>query len=424
MLVYIELPSVYKMLLQVVLIILLIFQIYLFMSFTLNVKWKKATIFHMIGILMNSALLAALIGIYQYLLKDIEPTAMIRKVMEMPMWLMMSFIFMMLLASVGAAVYLHKLEKNTITDKSIKEATDDLPMALCFAKRDGTPLLVNRKMYMLGLEITGVMLQNARLFWENVSEGEFFNETKRIKGGEEPVLILENGTVWTFSKKIIKIGRDEVVQVLAVNTTDLYNLSVELQKKNESLKAMNDRLQEYSDNVTELMREEEILATKVKIHADMGSALLATRYYLNNPNNKEQAAELIKTWNYNVSLLYKEDVFKHLNEAAKAVGVRIEVEGRIPQNDIKAERIIVAAARECLTNTVRHGDGNLVKINIREERTQYHVVYTNNGAAPEESIKEGGGLMGLRKRVEDIQGSMQIISNPQFVLIINIPKRR
>ena len=100
------------------------------------------------------------------------------------------------------------------------------------------------------------------------------------------------------------------------------------------------------------------------------------------------------------------------------------MEGRIPQNDIKAERIIVAAARECLTNTVRHGDGNLVKINIREERTQYHVVYTNNGAAPEESIKEGGGLMGLRKRVEDIQGSMQIISNPQFVLIINIPKRR
>ena len=73
----------------------------------------------------------------------------------------------------------------------------------------------------------------------------------------------------------------------------------------------------------------------------MGNALLATRYYLNSQKDKTQTEALIKTWNYNVSLLYneanqevKEDIFQHLNEAAKAVGVTIEVKGKIPEKGL------------------------------------------------------------------------------------------
>ena len=107
---------------------------------------------------------------------------------------------------------------------------------------------------------------------------------------------------------------------------------------------------------------------------------MATRYYLNNEGGKEQARELIKTWDYNISLLYneakseeKEDVFAQLSTAAQAVGVKIYMEGRMPKDNIKAERLIVAAARECLTNTVRHGDGNRVNIKIQEEYQYYHI---------------------------------------------------
>ena len=186
-------------------------------------------------------------------------------------------------------------------------------------------------------------------------------------------------------------------------------------RKNASLKEMNNRLQEYGENVAELIREEEILATKVKIHADMGSALLATRYYLNNPKGKEQAETLIKSWNYNISMLYnevtqetKEDVFQHLNEAAAAVGVTIEVNGVIPKNNVKAERLIVAAGRECLTNTARHGAGDKVIIWIQENRLYYHVEYTNNGIVPEESIKEGSN---------NIINILHIINNFFFINI-------
>ena len=431
MIAYYELTPVYKMLIQIVLVLILVMQINVVMSLTFSVKKHLITVTQITGIVINIALLSILCGAHQLVFRELRDTNVVRFVAEMPVWILILILIVLTGLFAASVVYLNRIQKNMITKSSIKESTDDLPMGICFAKKDGLTLLVNRKMYMLSLVIMGTALQNAKHFWEMVTTGELPEGIRRVKEGDEPVLVLQNGSVWTFSKEYIKVDRETVVQVLAVDTTDLYNLRFELESKNESLKEMNARLQDYSENVTELIREEEILATKVKIHADMGSALLATRYYLNNPRGKEQAEALIKAWDYNVSLLYneanhevKEDVFQHLNEAAVAVGVTIEVNGIIPKNNVRAERLIVAAARECLTNTVRHGAGDKVIIWIQENQLYYHVEYTNNGTVPEEIIKEGGGLMGLRRRVEDMGGNMQVISIPQFMLIINIPKEK
>ena len=428
---YYELSPVYKIMIQVVLVVVLMMQINAIMSLAFHVKKRVITVAQMIGICLNILMLSIFMGEHQMAFRNLNSPRIIKAVTSIPVWGVLTFLIVLLILFNSSVVYLDRLQKNIITENSIKESTDDLPMGLCFSKKDGIPLLINRKMYMLSIVIMGSALQNARQFWEIVSTGNLPEGIHRVKEGDEPVLQLQNGSVWTFSKEYIKLDREEVVQLLAIDTTDLYGLRFELEKKNESLREMNKRLQDYSENVNELIREEEILATKVQIHAEMGNALLATRYYLNNQKDKEQAEALIKTWNYNVSLLYneaeqevKEDVFHHLNEAAKAVGVTIEVDGKIPKNNTMIERLIVAAGRECLTNTVRHGDGDKVMIKIQENKLFYCLEYTNNGTAPQENIKEGGGLMGLRRRVEDMGGNMQVISNPQFILLINVPKER
>ena len=431
MMAYYELSPVYKIMIQVVLVVVLMMQINAVMSLAFHVKKRVITIAQMIGIGFNILMLSIFMGEHQMAFRNLNSPRIIKAVTSIPVWGVLTFLIVVIILFNSSVAYLDRLQKNIITENSIKESTDDLPMGVCFSKKDGIPLLTNRKMYMLSIVIMGSALQNARQFWEMVSTGELPEGIHRVKEGDEPVLQLQNGSVWTFSKEYIKLDREEVVQLLAIDTTDLYGLRFELEKKNESLREMNKRLQEYSENVTDLIREEEVLATKVQIHAEMGNALLATRYYLNNQKDKEQAEALIKTWNYNVSLLYneaeqevKEDVFHHLDEAAKAVGVTIEVDGKIPKNNTQIERLIVAAGRECLTNTVRHGDGDKVIIRIQENKLFYRLEYTNNGTAPQESIKEGGGLMGLRRRVEDMGGNMQIISNPQFILLINVPKER
>lgn len=50
------------------------------------------------------------------------------------------------------------------------------------------------------------------------------------------------------------------------------------------------------------------------------------------------------------------------------------------------------------------------------------VRFCNNGAPPKQKIIEGGGLSALRLQVEEAGGSMQILSAPQFVLILLIPE--
>ena len=46
---------------------------------------------------------------------------------------------------------------------------------------------------------------------------------------------------------------------------------------------------------------------------------------------------------------------------------------------------------------------------------------TNDGRVPEAPIQEGGGLSGLRRRVEQMQGTMLIESRPRFTLTIKLP---
>ena len=46
---------------------------------------------------------------------------------------------------------------------------------------------------------------------------------------------------------------------------------------------------------------------------------------------------------------------------------------------------------------------------------------TNNGPAPPENFTEGGGLSGMRKKLEPYGGTLRAVASPRFVLEIHIP---
>ncbi len=46
---------------------------------------------------------------------------------------------------------------------------------------------------------------------------------------------------------------------------------------------------------------------------------------------------------------------------------------------------------------------------------------TNDGRVPEAPIQEGGGLSGLRRRVEQASGQMTVESRSRFALTITLP---
>ncbi len=311
--------------------------------------------------------------------------------------------------------------KPEISEQSIRQSVDTLPSGLCFARKDGLPLLVNRTMDMLCRSLTGQALLNADQFW-NAVQGASLPETKNER---LPDVRMPDGTVWTFSKKTISAAGSEVTEIIAVDATDLYQLGEELRVENRRLEEMNQRLHKYSENVSELTRQEEILAAKVNIHDEIGQALLASQYELQQPELL-QMEQLKALWRQNIALLRREarpaghltNPLQQLMDAASAVGIEIMLDGTLPQEDLPAMRLIFAAARECLTNCVRHAGASRLYIRSREEYGCYETRFTNDGKLPDGPVKEGGGLSGLRRRVTDAGGTMRIETSPQFALVI------
>ena len=108
--------------------------------------------------------------------------------------------------------------------------------------------------------------------------------------------------------------------------------------------------------------------------------------------------------------------------AAGDAGVQVITSGSIPTDPVRQEYLLMAAV-EALTNAVRHGEADRLKIVLTEENGHIRVCFFNNGKNPTLPVREGGGLGALRIRLEEAGGSMQILTTPEFCLSVLLPKK-
>jgi signal transduction histidine kinase len=164
------------------------------------------------------------------------------------------------------------------------------------------------------------------------------------------------------------------------------------------------------------------------VHNEVGNVLLETRHYLQDPASFEEEKLLQALRNTNTYLLreYEEDdtardPLADALELAEAIGVDVELTGMIPQED-PDRKILAAAISECASNTVKHADGDQLKVVISRTDTEWVCVLQNNGLQPKEAIRESGGLLSLRTLVEKEGGSMQTRILPEYAITIRLPK--
>ena len=309
--------------------------------------------------------------------------------------------------------------KNTITRSSIKESIDKLNAGLCFAIPNGRTILVNAVMNKLCYDLTGRDLQNADSFWNRLSSNDILNDVECLEKGNNPCYRLADGSVWRFSREHLP----SFVQITASDITQVYAVNNSLQEKNKDLKNLNLRLREYGGNVDILTRSKERLETKVNIHRELGQALLATRKYLQGESDESPT----KIWEKNISVLRMEsnlpdeDTYKMFLEAAKSIGVNVKMTGCLPDNT-EVKNLFLSAAAEALVNGVRHGNATTIYIDLSETSNTYTVKFRNNGKQPASPIIEGGGLGSLRKKVQRICGVMSVLTQPEFLIVIEVRK--
>lgn len=322
-------------------------------------------------------------------------------------------------------VYLFQIERkyreNTITRSSIKEGVDKVSSGLCFYVEGGRTVLVNSRMNELSHRIAGCDLQDAEQFWKILSNGEVMPDVNRLSSGDYPNFRLSDGSVWTFAREKL----DGFFQLTAADTTLLQSLTDELREKNQDLAALNLRLRRYGENVDELARAKERLETKVRIHGELGQALLATRRCLADQSVQSLPLDL---WRRNIAMLRKEmestkeeDPLRILRKAAHAAGIVLQISGDLP-TAMEDRQFFLTAASEAMTNAVFHAGAKTLNIDLGETENTWIMRFTNDGKNPGRPIAEGGGLSSLRRKAEYIGAAMTVKCVPEFILTIECRK--
>ena len=96
------------------------------------------------------------------------------------------------------------------------------------------------------------------------------------------------------------------------------------------------------------------------------------------------------------------------------------IEGELP-SDSDLTELIAAAGAEALTNAVRHAGATRLMLHVSCTSTSCTAGFSNDGRVPGPVFREGGGLQGLRRRIEDRKGTMSIRVEPEFFLTISLP---
>lgn len=185
-------------------------------------------------------------------------------------------------------------KKQNITPMSINESLNDFPRGICFYYKGGMPCLINRTMNDLSFILMGKGLTDGNEFYENLRYGKIPDEHLVIQNGDNPIVKLLDGRVISFQFEQIPYENSTLNELYAIEITEEYEKLQELKKDREKMLAINKRLREYSKSVVEVNIAKEILAAKVRIHDELGYALIVSKKYLGEGKNNR--TELLKLW--------------------------------------------------------------------------------------------------------------------------------
>ncbi len=305
-----------------------------------------------------------------------------------------------------------------ISDFSIEEGLDQLPVGIAvYSNSNGMPILVNTIADKISMRLFGNTFINGLTFNERFKE--------HLKGCKDRLLGIDDH-LYMLTENKLKIVEDEYVELLFYDIKDVHDINEKIRDDNELIKRLNERLRSLNRRINDLSVETELINIKAKVHDDLGEALTITRKYLKQNDPRTSKDKLMALWidrldfMKSISESKKSDEYQKLLSASKDVGVDIIIKGELPENQ-PAKQICSMAMHECLTNTIRHANGDKVFVETYiEDDKKYIIKISNNGYPPLGKINESGGLANLRAIVEMAGATMDISTENGFLLTICI----
>lgn len=350
----------------------------------------------------------------------------------MPVWIIWAIVIVSTLWIFNMIWHSRRREQLQVSVRSIREGIDNLPVALAFFRENGQVALANRRMYQISNELTGsTVISEQELY--RILEGKL----SQIQGIElteldRPTLELADGSIWGVTGEQIRLQNESYDQVNLLDITKFCQLYRQLEAEQQELLKRKDQIEELSEMIEEMKHEEAVLNSKIRIHNDMGKAALSTRLLLQKRSlTKEEILNGAEVWEEVIGCLGENDRLQWLTgqnandrqmldeiiESARKLGCRVVLkeDGEMSRKQAGILRMVL---REAIINAIRHAGASEVYVDIINEKKQWILQITDNGKSTPSELKEGGGLTGIRQRVEASGGEVEIRLEPQFKLVV------
>lgn len=316
-----------------------------------------------------------------------------------------------------------RYRRSHLTPDVIRETVNYLPAAICVCEPDGTVLLANLKMDGLCRTLTKEPLNNALKLWEKLEQ---LRERGSEEGKDQLMVRTPKGETWLFFRDSFTADGKEYEQIIAEDMTEQHRITEELASENHRLREVQARMREAAVRERSLVAAREITNARMTVHNQMGNVLLVGKYYMDHPENIDEA-ELLRLLEYNNYFLLGEveqpdpvaDPFEEALRTAAKIGVTVEVTGAVPKG--AAREILTQAVLQCSANAARHAGADRMTMTLTEENGELKAAVTNNGDPPAGPVRETGGLAALRRETEAAGGTMTVESRPVFLLTLTLP---
>ena len=311
--------------------------------------------------------------------------------------------------------------------RSIKEVADTLPAGICYFSGSGMVKLCNRQMFRLYRCLAQSDLQSLEALHRALATCGEHTAVARLPRRNQTYLF-PDGSVWKYTERTIR-ARDggTYTEVVFSDVSELYEKQLELEDRIQKLRQMTRKIRELSKNAMAAAKEREILAAKTRLHAQMGENLTVMRQTLLTPGSDKAQDAAVRAMERTVRFLMAESEdtgvdagFDEFLQAAANSGVTVRMDGTLPEQQ-EVREVFVIAMRECLTNSVRHGEADELRIRLAEEDGRHICTVANNGTVPEGEIAPHGGLKNLQRHAANCGGEMYIACKPVFSLTVAIP---
>lgn len=317
-----------------------------------------------------------------------------------------------------------RYRRSHLTTEVIRETVNFLPAAVCVCDPAGTVLLANLKMDGLSRSLAGEPLRNAAQFWNRLEQ--LREEPHQAAEREQLMVPTPGGEVWLFFRDSFTADGKEYQQIIAENMTEQHRITEALASENRRLRRIQARMKEVSARERSLVTEREIMNARMTVHNQMGNVLLVGKYYMDHPENINEA-ELLRLLEYNNYFLLGEverpdpvpDPYEEALRTAGKIGVKVEVTGTVPEGP--ARKILAQAIDQCAANAARHAGADRMAVAITEKDGRISAELSNNGEPARGPIRETGGLAALRRTAEEAGGTMKVRGGPVFTVTLTLP---